>query len=290
MSITEIDRNLIRDALHLYTDKTRKELSERKSWVRQPNNLISVVAIVLSLLSIFYQMRKDHNDSVAKATQSLLAAISSLSDLEREVALANANGTGGAIARYAQNKRFVLLAQASQLIAQLGSNTPTAQLYILGSPYEELQDFDNAIKYLRYMTLPSMPKIHQLGGWRSIGNDYFLQGPTSWENGRDAFRRAAHIFDPPRNDGEIFTTVEVYEQWAAAELRYQNYAMAAQETLEVGHLAVRLSCTPGRTNAMSWVAETTRAIRANLPPSDAAAGKLLDQTSTEIAASTRCSS
>ena len=47
---------LIHQALRLFIAKTLRENADQRSWIKQPNNFISAVAIVLSLLGIAYQI------------------------------------------------------------------------------------------------------------------------------------------------------------------------------------------------------------------------------------------
>ena len=43
------------EALEAYLEKLRYEKTDRKSWIAQPNNWISSLAIVVSLLGVMYQ-------------------------------------------------------------------------------------------------------------------------------------------------------------------------------------------------------------------------------------------
>ena len=53
------DPILINQALRFFVKKVRRDLEGERSWIRQPNNLISLVAIVISITGVVYGFYKD---------------------------------------------------------------------------------------------------------------------------------------------------------------------------------------------------------------------------------------
>ncbi len=80
-----VDQPLVAEALELYVKKASKDLADSKPWISQPNNLISVVAIFISVLGVVYGFYKDHVDSVDKNLQALSATVSDLTKLDTDL-------------------------------------------------------------------------------------------------------------------------------------------------------------------------------------------------------------
>ena len=76
---------LLGQALSLYIQKIKRENKESRSWKWQPNNPISVVAIVLSLVSLGYGLLKDHYDGIDNNFQSLSTVVTDLTKLDSDI-------------------------------------------------------------------------------------------------------------------------------------------------------------------------------------------------------------
>jgi hypothetical protein len=242
-------RKLIDAALRLYLKKTRREYSDGNSWIRQPNNLISVVALFLSLLSVGYQLEKDRSDGIDKDLASLSAIVSELTKLDSDVLTTSVKDPQVLenLSIFVTNRRVALLAEADRLIGNLGSKAPHVQLAVLGPEYFQVNDYATAMKYFRLMTGPPSTLPEQLGAWRSIGIAYFNEGPASIEDARKAFAQAVAVYPDPKDIGSIGSELTVHEQWAQFELSFQNDARALQQFGEARTLAYRLPCSPART-------------------------------------------
>ena len=82
------DPILINQALSFFVKKTRRDLEGERSWIRQPNNLISLVAIVISILGVVYGFYKDWNDGNQRDLQSLLTVVSDITKTEIDFMIA----------------------------------------------------------------------------------------------------------------------------------------------------------------------------------------------------------
>lgn len=235
--------DLIPEALRLFIDKTRRENLETRSWIRQPNNLISVVAIVLSLLSVAYQIYRDWSDAINSDLASLSKIVSDVTQLDSQL-LAATTITDN-LQTAINNRRVVLLAEADRLINKLGDRVPKAQLAVLGPEYADINDFTTAIKYLQVLTSPTSPRTEQLEAWRSIGILKYEEGPAALDGARKAFDQAAKVWPDPRDVGSITLELSVYEQWGNLELGLQSYPEAFQHLLNARLLVNRLPCTSG---------------------------------------------
>ena len=140
---------LLGEALGLYVQKTRSENEESRSWIRQPNNFISAVAIVLSLVSLGYGLLKDHFDGIDKNLQYLSTVVEDLTKLDSDILTAKLNDPQGlaAFGIVLNNRRVALLAEADRLITDLGNRVPVAQLAVLGPEYVQLEEYTKAIQY-----------------------------------------------------------------------------------------------------------------------------------------------
>src|ERR1700674_4905955 len=81
----KIDAALVNAALEAYL---KSEPGKPDTWIRHPNNLISVVAIVLSILGVVYGFYKDWKDSIDRNLQALTTITTDLAKLDTEYFLA----------------------------------------------------------------------------------------------------------------------------------------------------------------------------------------------------------
>ena len=235
---------LTSQALRLFIEKTQRENAETRSWVRQPNNLISVVAIVLSLWGFFHQIRKEQEDGINQDLASLSKIASDLTELSYQSATATNITDDYRI--FANNRRAVLLAEADRLIKELGNRVPVAQLGALGPEYAQIGDRSPAIKYFQLQVQTSSSPTEQLDALRSIATLYAEQGPDHYEDARKTFAQAANIFPDPSDMYAIGLELQVHEQWATFETATQNYEVGFQHLEIARSLANRFPCVPVR--------------------------------------------
>lgn len=242
--------NLTHTALRLFIEKTQHDLNEGRSWIRQPNNLISLVAIVLSLLSIGYQLIKDYYDGVDKNLASLSQIVSDLTKMDGDAATVNNAQLSQNLAIALTNRRMALLTEADRLIKNLGSRAPADQLAILGPEYVSINDYQTALTYFRKLLEPPSTPTERLSAWRSIALVYADEGPPEWAMARAAFARAAAILPDPHDVGSINLELTVHENWAQFESSADNYQSAFLQFLDARLLANRFPCIPEREPAL----------------------------------------
>jgi tetratricopeptide (TPR) repeat protein len=237
---------LVKSALHLFIQKARREDAEARSWIRQPNNFISAVAIVLSLLSVAYQLRKDYTDGIDKDLAALSSIVSDINKLESD-ALTTSITNQEAMSNFGTviaNRRVALLAEADRLINGLGNKAPNAQLAILGPEYVQIGDYDTALKDFVYLTQPTVPEMEQISAWRSIAILYFDEGPDKYGKAREAFTKAAQVQPDPKGIGSINVVLEVREQWSSVEMAAGQIPAAFAQVNMARALVTRLPCLP----------------------------------------------
>lgn len=256
----EIGNNeLTHQALSLFVEKMRRENAETRSWIRQPNNFISAVAIVLSLMGIAYQIYRDWTDGVNQDLASLSKTASDLTQLDYQTATATNLSDDYRV--FVNNRRTVLVAEASRLIKALGNKVPPAQLAAIAPEYAQIGDSSTALKYLQLLTQPSSSPAERLSGWRSIAVLYADEGPDKFEDARNAFAEAANVYTDPKDFGPIGLELTVREQWATFESAAQNYVAEFQNINEARLLLNRYPCMPGREAVVARVdAEGQRAL------------------------------
>lgn len=240
---------LVNDALRLFIEKTRRENSEDRSWIKQPTNFISVVAIVLSLIGIAYQILRDRADSIDQDLASVSKIASDLIQLDDQTATA-ANITDS-YRIFANNRRAVLLAEADGLIKGLQNRmfpveVPAAQLAILGPEYAQIGDYNTALKYLQLLTTQQSSPAQQVEAWRSIATLYSDEGPEKFQDARNAFSNAVKVYPDPRDFGPIQLEIAVHEQWANFESFSQNYEGEFREINDARVLTNGYPCVAGR--------------------------------------------
>jgi tetratricopeptide (TPR) repeat protein len=278
---------LVDAALNLYIQKIERENAEGKTWIRQPNNLISVVAIVLSFLSVAYGLRKDYYDGIDKDLQSLSANVSDLTKLDSDMLTAAATDPARTtnLELVLNNRRVALLAEADRLINHLGDRAPRAQLAVLGPAYVQVNDYQKAEKYFELLTKPPSSPTMQLEAWRSLAITFSLKGPEFSEKARAAFRNATQIFSNPEDVGSLALIMNVYEQWAQFEIGVSNFSLALQRLRDARLAADRLPCPTMRPAAVARLdGEVQQAITSfrNLDPEGASSAKLELTTNSNV--------
>ncbi len=270
-----VNSGLIREALTLYIDKTRRDEVETRSWIRQPNNFISVVAIVLSLAGVVYQFAKDRVDGIDQDLASVSQIASELAQMDGQLLSATNVSQDAQLAM--NNRRVVLLAEADRLINDLGNRVPTAQLAVLAPEYADIGDANTALKYLRLLTDPPASQTERLEAWRSIGVLLSYEGPGSLNDSRSAFQQAAAVFQNPTDIGSIGLEITVHEQWSAVEAQTSNYFAAATQISDARFLLDKFACIPARAPIVERVDTEGQQALQNLrrfEPSEAAAAQV----------------
>ncbi len=253
---------LLGRALGLYIEKIKRENQESRSWIRQPNNLISVVAIVLSLMSLGYGFLKDYYDGIDKNLQSLSTVVTDLTKLDSDILTATLTDPQ----RFRQfglvlnNRRLALLTEADRLVDELGGRVPVAQLAVLGPEYQQVNDYTTAIKYFPMTAERTSSPTVRSEVWRSEALVYQAMGPDHDRDARDAFAKAAQVFPDPRDVGSIAVVATIYDQWAQFEASRANYADALSRFAEARRFAAMLPCPTPRSEFIAELGqEATRA-------------------------------
>jgi hypothetical protein len=277
-------------ALRLYIETTRRQNAEGKSWIRQPNNFISAVAIILSLLSIGYQVLKDRNDGIDKNLAALSAIVSELTKMDSDMLTTSIKDPQllDNLSIYVTNRRVALLAEADRLIESLGKRAPHAQLAVLGPEYLQIYDYKTGVKYLRMMTVPPSAEPEQLGAWRSLGIAYFSQGAASLGDARDAFQHAVEIYPEPHDVGSIVMELAVHEQWAQLELTSSHYSQATEQFGDALKLSYELPCSPARSRQISRIAGEADVSLVALRSQDSQGAEKVRQSWTALEAADKC--
>lgn len=244
---------LVDAALNLYVGKLQRENAESRTWIKQPNNLISVVAIVISLLSVAYGFRRDYYDSIDKDLQALSNAVSDLSKIDSDMLTASNTDPKrlGSLGLVLNNRRFALLSEADRLIGRLGKRAPHAQLAILGTQYIQVNEYEKATKYFLLLTDQSETPFVRAEGWRSLAVAY--EGNEPHDKVRDAFQNAAQLLQDPKDVISLTTVIIIYEQWAGFELGVSNFRAALSYLESALQFATRLPCPTMRPAAVARI-------------------------------------
>ena len=256
---------LLGEALDLYIQKIKRENEESRSWIKQPNNLISVVAIVLSLLSLGYALLKDHYDGIDKNLQSLSTTVADLTKLDSDVLTATLTDPQRltALSLVINNRRVALLSEADRLISDLGERAPVAQLAVLGPACVQINEYTKAIKYFSITAERASSPILRSEAWRSMALAYEFMGSDYKRNVRDAFARAAQVFPDPKDIGSIVLVTTIYGQWAQFEAAHANFADALSRFADARRFAMKLPCPTPRNDFIANLAhEVTQAFAA----------------------------
>jgi tetratricopeptide (TPR) repeat protein len=248
----KIDAALVNAALEAYL---KSEPGKPDTWIRHPNNLISVVAIVLSILGVVYGFYKDWKDSIDRNLQALTTITTDLAKLDTEYFLAA--GQSARENRQEQDRlleigRWALLAQADRLTAELGERVPSGQSAVLGVAFQQMGQLDKAVEYLEKITTPPNSTVVRMIGWRSIGLINTKGGPDFHQAAREAFYKAIHVVPELKDYGPVHASLEVYEQWSGFELGLKNYREAIRILVQGKEQVRRSACQANEPEILAW--------------------------------------
>ena len=235
------DYELVDAALRAYLKDGK---SKSVSWIKHPNNLISVVAITISILGVMYGFYKDHRDSINRDQQSLSSIVSDLNKLDEEQANA-AGGGSGELGRIIANRRLSLLADADRLTGNLGAHAPRAQLAVLGAAYVQDGEVEKAIKYFKLVTEEPATPYMRISAWRSLAYVYESLGPKNDAQVRDAFKNAVGVAPDATDPTTVNQVVQIYLN--ASDFEYKNGRLpeAFEQIALAKAMAAHITCAMG---------------------------------------------
>ena len=276
--LNRINAKLVNASLQAYL----KHNPGTTSWIKQPNNLISVVAISLSILGVVYGFYKDWKDTINKNKQALAAIITDLTKLDtdffsignqptKNIATAGvqpgnqptpvvANGFIDAQAeqvrlteyrRTLTNRRLVLLAEADRLTDELGEGIPLNELMVLAVSFGQVAQYEKAVRYFEKVTTQSTSRVAQLTGWRAIGLVNAQRGPEFIEATRTAFSKASQAIPESKDAVAMYGIIEAYQPWADFEFGINNYRVSVELLLRAKHQLVEFPCQAGKSKLLT---------------------------------------
>jgi tetratricopeptide (TPR) repeat protein len=259
-----IDPALVNAALAAYL---KSEPGKPDAWIRHPNNLISVVAIVLSILGVVYGFYKDRKDSIDRNLQALTTITIELAKLNTEYYSTARRSPRenedererlGEVWRSLASRRLALLAQADRLIAELGDRVPSGQLSVLGVAFDQAYELDKALQYFEKTTTPSNSTVLRMLGWRSIGVVNIKRGPNFYPAAREAFSKAIHVVPELNDYGPVQASFEVFEDWSGFEIQQKNYREAIRILLQGKEQVRRYACEINEPELLTWFDDLIR--------------------------------
>ena len=242
-------RQTLLEALTLYVADMKKQAAKTGPWLREPNNLISTVAIVLSLASFGWGFYKERRDDIDKDLAALSAVVADLTKLELDLTSARAqpNANPAVLAEVANgfaNRRLVLLAEADRLTQSLGDKAPRVQLAVLGASFIHNLQYDKAIEYFTLTTDAKTPALTRMAAWRSLAAVNSQMGPAKYEITRKHFAEAVATIPDPQDHYSVYMVVEVHKQWAGYEVASGKPAEGLKILVKALELTTRMPC-PG---------------------------------------------
>ncbi len=270
-----VDGDLLNDALRVYIEETSQKSEKSKPWLKEPSNLISLIAVFLTVIGVLYGFFKDRVDSEDKNLQALSLLTLELTKLDSDqvnvilssIRFINALPASetlrsgpvsprNAVARqeeqgvnewkrFANNRRLALLAEADRLTSELGKKTPVNQLMVLATEFQQIYDFEKAHKYFIQATgVTSL--ITQSMAWKSAGIVSTLRGGEFYEVARREFQMASELLAQSSSYSLISLAVGVEQAWAHSEFQRNDLNASLERLIYAKHLSLKIPCVAGR--------------------------------------------
>lgn len=214
------------DSLH---DAVRRleiqaEETKKRPWHRRPETLISFAALLLSAMTAYFSATSQNaRDVLAKraALRQLLTEVISVrqdGDAAKLAAIEDVQARTNA-AELLNTKRYIALADAADMIAQLGDNVPSSAYLVLA--YERRMDsnFKEAESYLLRAIETSVSPQEKAFALREAGAFYLTAGPLrDVLKGQQYFSAAADSFGKETDSYSKYQHALTYERWGIMEL------------------------------------------------------------------------
>jgi len=222
--------------------------SDTRAW--KPSNVLSAVAIVVSLLFGGISIYRDSIGARWGAVRELGQTIENLTSVEKEIARVAANAYDDPAEYQAAislaNRRLALLESANRLVERLGDEVTGPELAILGASYSQVNEYERAEDYFRRLgELGASPTL-QAAGWRSLGNHLAAQGVHRFGEAREAFRKSVVVLAQDQNVSASLVSAENLVYWGQAAQAYGFLPEAMKQYLDARDLYARLPCIPAR--------------------------------------------
>ncbi len=232
--ISEAELKLIRDQI----DQLQIVVHEpRKPWYRQRPSLISLLALLFSIVSFGYSQYHSTQAEIRSKQEELRKLLSDLAQIQSETqSLAEVqDGRKREMQSSILNsKRVVLIEAAEALVDGIPKFVSSAAYGVLASEKVASSDFKQAERYYESAATVARGPLARATAYRSLGMLYFTRSPLlDYSKGRRAFQQAVDSMTGSSDEYSQYTIGYIYEWWGFCEGRSnfrqeaeKNFAMA----------------------------------------------------------------
>jgi tetratricopeptide (TPR) repeat protein len=235
--------------------------SGSKPWLKDwltPSNLISLIALVVSLITAAYTLPIQYNQDIRAKEEQLRQIIINLLDLDKELQESilpikdpiKQFNAGSLL----NSKRQVYLNTAEIIASQIPDNVTASQYIILASQrfrdanYQLAKDyFEKAIDVSKKAPKTRASILNQHYALRNLATFYYQNQPLrSFEEGKNYFSEAIRLLESGNDDTSLYVLGETYEIWGIANL-YNNFKEDGYSDLEKAkkyYLSLPISYNP----------------------------------------------
>lgn len=248
---TPVNVRISNELLDAYLRKSLAEMVS-KAWLSEPNNLISAVAIVISIFGVIYGFLKDRKDMTDRDLAALTAIINDVTKLDTDVYTATLQAHSDSTPLQLQNylttignRKEALLAEADRLTISLGEKIPSSQLAVLGASYFQVGQFEKAKMCFGAITGAKSSNRQRINGWRSIATTNYIQGPTFYKDAQMAYANAALVDPNAADQMSVQDNIRVLREWGQFEISTQAVHAGVLHLLAARQIVKRLPCQKG---------------------------------------------
>jgi tetratricopeptide (TPR) repeat protein len=216
----ESELKLLRDQVDLLQIAASEK---KKPWYRQTSSIISIVALLFSIITGIYTQIARHEQEIRSQKDELRKTLATLLDL-REDLNGRINSIPDAQMRESasislNNKRMVYLEAAEFLITKMPGQVSSSECNVLANEHLMDSNFAQAERYFLKAIDASGTDINKVTALRALAWFYFYDGPRrDFEKGREYFEKAIEVLTNPTDAYSIFTLGYTYEQWGLIEI------------------------------------------------------------------------
>lgn len=194
---------------------------KHRPWYKQPSVILSVVALLVSLGTTIYTQRASKQETIRSRKEELRKLTINLVEL-RQLIIKGMTSPDGQELQSGSIQQRVILGSALRLAGQIPKEEVSAYQYsILAQELQAAGETSEAERYFRAAVDTSGSTFEKTQALMWLGIFYFGFGPKqSFENGRDAFGRAAQPLEQQSDPYAIDLRGLTLETWAGIEFQY----------------------------------------------------------------------
>ncbi|MGN9776523.1 hypothetical protein ACTMS0_12245 [Micromonospora sp. H33] len=235
----------------------QRDTRRRASWYREPSVLVAILALVLSLVSVYLTYRQGVEQKSQESRAELGQLIQRISDLSRDSVAKAEDEEGQAVVRQpparVDNERVALAQQAADIIRRMPDEVSAHECYLVAQAFYESKRFAESREIARIGTSKRVDGITHPALYRVEAGSSFADGYL--EEGRRAMRGAIDSSPSAPEEERVYNRAYNEVFWADWERKARACTEAHQHFENAKRLTEQLTSETYRAQMGKLVAE-----------------------------------